>query len=270
MRAILVLCLLLAAGAVNAETLKYNVKFKGALSGFTWSSMAKATITTRKVDSCNGWGSCLNTKVNMSSKGHKLLESLYPTRFHYQSFFQQEPLRTLGFEQREKKSKDKYQPYGYRHKLVTLTKDGNSMDYHVLWSKGKPLPQGEAQFVSSDHNGGKPPVVGKTSRAKVEPNALDRWAMIHTARFLPFKPGYSKKFPGTNGSDKLTFKVSLVDAETIEARGKSYKAWKVAITEKQAGKNQPTLYLWISGDSQRLPLRIEMEEAIGRVRFNLI
>lgn len=269
MRRIIALSLLLATNLVQAESFSYDVKFKGALSGFSWSSMAHGTITTRKLASCDGWGSCLNTRVTMSSKGHKLLESIYPTRFHYQSFFQQKPLRTLAFEQRDKKTKSKYQPYGYRHKLVTLTKNGSSMDYRVLWSSGDTLPKGAAQFVSSDHNGGAAPAVKNRIRSPVAPNALDRWTMIYTARFLPYKSGYSRTFPGTNGSDKLTFHVRFEGDTTVEARGKTYKAWKVAITETKSGKKQPTLYLWITNDKSRLPVRIEMEESIGRVRFTM-
>ena len=93
--------------------------------------------------------------------------------------------------------------------------------------------------------------------------------MIHTARFLPFKQGYSERFPGTNGKDRMSYQVKLAGSETIQGRGENRDAWKISIVETKNGKRQPTLYLWISQDEKRIPLRVEMEESIGKVRFYL-
>jgi hypothetical protein len=111
--------------------------------------------------------------------------------------------------------------------------------------------------------------VRKRTNHPIARHALDRWAMIYTARFLPYKKGFTQTFPGTNGRDKLTYKVRFEGSEKITARGKDFQAWIVSITEIKAGKRQPTLYLWLSADESRLPLRIELEEEIGRVRFYL-
>ena len=269
MRVIIAACILLFTIQANAETFNYGVKFKGALSGFSWASLGNATITTRNIASCQGWGACLNTRVTMSSKGHSFLESVYPTRIHYQTFFQKKPLRTIAFEKREKKTKSKYQPYGYRHKLVTISRNGTNATYHALWSSGDKLSAANAYFVSKKYNGGKNPFVRSTATTGISKNSLDRWAMIYSARFLPLENGYSKSFPGTNGTMKLTYSASVAGKEPVSARGKTYDAWKVAIIETKGGKKQPTLYLWVSDDQERLPLQIQMAEKIGKVRFNL-
>lgn len=269
MRAILAIMLLLATSLASAETFNYLIKFRGALSAFSWASLADGSIETRKVSSCFGRGSCLNTRVSMSSENHALLESLYPTRFFYQSFFTENPTQTIAFEKREKKNKSEYEPYGYRHKLVTISKNGTEATYMELWSTGDSLSAAEAKLVSTDHNGGQKPAVRKRMVSPVEKNALDRWAMIYTARFLPYKEGFSQRFPGTNGKDRLDYRVALAGTETIEARGKKYDAWKVSIVETKNGKKQPQLNLWISQDDKRIPLRVEMEESIGKVRFFL-
>ena len=269
MRAIIAILLLLSSGVLNAETLKYDVSYKGAFTAFSWANIADASLSTRKQVPCGNAQTCLNSRVRMTSENHKVLESLYPMRFYYQSFFQQNPARTLAFEKREKKSKSKYQPYGYRHKLVTISGDGKSATIHELWSTGEPLASNEKRYVSTDHNGGKPPSVKKRSTSPVATNALDRWAMIYTARFLPYSKGFSQTFPGTTGTHKLTYKVSLEGTERVRARGRDFEAWKVSIVETKAGKRQPTLYMWISADDSRLPVRIEMEEEIGRLRFVL-
>ena len=269
MRAILTIVLLLVTSLATAETFNYTIKFKGALSAFSWASLADGSIETRKLDACYGRGSCLNTRVRMSSKNHKLLETLYPTRFFYQSFLRENPAQTIAFEKREKKNDSEYQPYGYRHKLVTISKDGSKASYLELWSSGEPLSSAEAKLVSTDHSGGQPLAVRKRKTSAIEKNALDRWAMIHTARFLPFRPGYSERFPGTNGKDRMSYQVELAGSETIQVRGKNRDAWKISIVETKKGKRQPTLYLWISQDEKRIPLQVEMEESIGKVRFYL-
>ncbi|MDX1344804.1 MAG: DUF3108 domain-containing protein [Sedimenticolaceae bacterium] len=270
MRTILAILLLLASSLASAETFNYSIKFKGALTAFSWATLADGSIETRKVSSCLGRGSCLNTRVRMSSENHTLLESLYPTRFFYQSYFSEKPVpRTIAFEKREKKNKSEYKPYGYRHKLVTISSDGSQATFLELWSKGEPLSAAESKLVSTDHNGGQTPAVRKRKTSPVEKNALDRWAMIHTARFLPYNQGYSKRFPGTNGKDRMTYDVRLAGTETVEARGRKQEAWKVSIIETKNGKRQPTLFLWISQDEERIPLQVEMDESIGKLRFHL-
>lgn len=270
MRITLAILLLLVSSLASAETFNYLIKFKGALTAFSWASLADGSIETRKLGSCYGRGSCLNTRVRMTSENHKLLEALYPTRFFYQSFFSEGQVpRTIAFEKREKKNKSEYQPYGYRHKLVTISKDGSQATYLELWSKGEPLSAAEAKLVSTDHNGGQTPAVRKRKTSSVEKNALDRWAMIHRARFLPYSQGYSKRFPGTNGKDRMSYDVRLAGTETLDARGRKYEAWKVSIIETKNGEKQPTLYLWISQDEERIPLQVEMDESIGKLRFYL-
>ena len=83
MRVILAIMLLLATSLASAETFNYLIKFRGALSAFSWASLADGSIETRKVSSCFGRGSCPNTRVTMSFANHALLQSLYPTRFFY-------------------------------------------------------------------------------------------------------------------------------------------------------------------------------------------
>lgn len=268
---LLITMLLLATSTLMAaEQLEYKVKLKGAVTLFAWKNLADASITTRNNQEC-GKQKCFMTQVWMTSQNYGLLESLAPTRFHYRSYYQVSPARTLLFERRIKKEKDKYQPYGYKHMVAALAEDRVTVDNYSLWSEGEILPSSVVSHLDLKPFGDVVPRARFHTQAKVDKNPLDRWAMVQYARELPLRDGFTGSYAGTNGHEKLTFNLKLIGSEKIMVAGKAWDSWKIRILEKNPmkKKKQPQLFLWLSKDEQRLPLMVEMNHDLGRIRFEM-
>ncbi|WP_135567994.1 DUF3108 domain-containing protein [Solemya elarraichensis gill symbiont] len=253
-----------------AERLDYIVKLKGAVTLYSWMSLADATITTDGQQLCSDM-KCTRTEVRMSSQNHRLLESLAPTRFLFRSVYLENPPQSLSFEKRQNKSSKKYQPYGYKHSFSVRSADGSTIDRYELASEGDALPGTARRFLEPSALDNTEPMVRKQRNNPLAQGALDRWALIQHLRSVALEDGYSEEFPGTDGSHQLRYRVSLEKSVSLMIDGKKQACWKLVINEQDIGrdKKQPPLYLWISKSDKRLPLQLEMPSDQGRIRFEL-
>ncbi len=270
MKFTLILSLLLASVSLHAaERLDYLIEYKGLLSGYKWTDVSKASISTERLADCAGRGSCMVSTATLSSRGYKVLEAVFKVRFHYRSFYQLNPSRTLAFEMREKKYSKQYMPYGYKHSLAVIPRGANTTDFYKLGSKGEPLPAAVLPFVATDHKSAEKIRVKKVKHKPVDKNALDRMTLLQTVRSAPLKVGYKASFAGTDGRNKLQFRVAVVAQEEVNAAGKSWKTWKVRIDELEKGEKPVSLHVWISRESRHIPVFIEIESSYGEARFHL-
>ncbi|MEN8212929.1 MAG: DUF3108 domain-containing protein [Pseudomonadota bacterium] len=262
--------LLLASVSVNAaERLDYLVEYKGLLSGYEWTDVSRGSIVTTRLSDCAGRGGCMVSTVKMSSRGYALLEAIFRIRFHYRSYYQLNHLRTLAFEMREKKYSDKYLPYGYKHSLAVLPVGESRVDYYKLRARGESLPASVKPFVATDHKPATQIRVEGVKHNAAANNALDRMALLQRVRRAPLKSGYRTSFAGTNGKDRLLFRVAVVAAEEVEAAGRSWKTWKVRLDEIEQGEEPLSLHAWISRDSRHIPVLVELDSSFGEARFHL-
>ncbi len=270
MKSIILLSLLLAAQSLHAaERLDYLIEYKGLLSGYGWTDVSRASITTSRRADCAGRGSCMVSTATLSSKGYKVLEAVFKVRFHYRSFYQLNHLLTLAFETREKKYSKQYMPYGYKHSLAVMSRGADTIDYYKLGSKGDPLPAAVKPFVATDHKPAEKIRVKKVKHKPVVKNALDRMTLLQRVRSSPLKVGYKASYAGTDGRNKLMFRVTVVGTEDVKAAGKSWETWKVRIDELEKGEKPVSLHVWISRDSRHIPVFIEIESSFGEARFHL-
>lgn len=270
MKSILALSLLLASLSLHAaERLDYLIEYKGLLSGYKWTDVSRASISTERLADCAGRGSCMVSTATLSSRGYKVLEAVFKVRFHYRSFYQLNPSRTLAFEMREKKYSKQYMPYGYKHSLAVIPGGANTTDFYKLGSKGEPLPAAVLPFVATDHKSAEKIRVKKVKHKPVGKNALDRMTLLQTVRSAPLKVGYKASFAGTDGRNKLQFRVAVVAQEEVNAAGKSWKTWKIRIDELEKGEKPVSLHAWITRGSRHIPVFIEIKSRYGEARFHL-
>jgi len=267
---IIILSLLLASVSLHAaERLDYLIEYKGLLSGYKWTDVSRASIATSRLADCAGRGSCMVSTAKLSSKGYKVLEAVFKVRFHYSSYYQLNPSRTLAFETREKKYSKQYMPYGYKHSLAVIPKGASTTDYYKFGSKGEPLPAAIKPFVATDHKSAENIRVKKVKHKPVTKNSIDRMTLLQSVRSAPLKVGYKASFTGTDGRNKLEFRLAVVAAEDVKAAGRSWKTWKVRIDEIEKGEKPVSLYAWISMESRHIPVFIEIESSYGEARFHL-
>ena len=70
----------------------------------------------------------------------------------------------------------------------------------------------------------------------------------------------------------LTLQSGALRAETIEWQGRSLPAWRLqpTLVQRVQRRAPPHIDLWLSADARRLPIRIDVAAAFGRVRVQLV
>ena len=91
-------------------------------------------------------------------------------------------------------------------------------------------------------------------------------------RTLPLSPGTRVSMPVNDMGRNLTLQSGALRAETIEWQGRSLPAWRLqpTLVQRVQRRAPPHIDLWLSADARRLPIRIDVAAAFGRVRVQLV
>lgn len=257
------------AFAAEDETLNYNPEIKSLLTLGNWADIGDATLVTRQGVSC-GDGTCSETSLWISSEGSgSLLEKTYPLRYLYRTLYRLDERSTLAFEKlrRERKPKGPGE-YEWRHRVVWLAEDQGATRYDLAAS-GSPLPQDVAAWITTSKAQDLKLVAKSNTPVTMKLPALDRWGTFQLLRTLELEQGASWSLTGADTKGNLGFEVKVQAEEKITAAGRDWSTWKVQIKEQEPGKPDEMLYVWFADDDQRTPVRVEMNQDIGRLRLTL-
>jgi hypothetical protein len=91
-------------------------------------------------------------------------------------------------------------------------------------------------------------------------------------RTLALAPGTTVSMPVNDMGRNLTLQSGDLRAETIEWQGRSLAAWRLQprLVQRIQRRAPPQIDLWLSADARRLPIRIDVAAAFGRVRVQLV
>ncbi len=100
----------------------------------------------------------------------------------------------------------------------------------------------------------------------------DPLAAFLLVRTLALVPGMQLAIPVNDMGRNLTLQSGPLEAVTIEWRGQQVPAlhMRPTLVQRVQRRAPPAIDLWLSADSRRLPLRIDVAAGFGRVRVELI
>jgi hypothetical protein len=255
------------------ERLEYTVSYKGVFSAWARVEIATAAISTElDPDPLNGHP-VYRSEVWVTTELYRKTELLYPFRFRYQSWFSLDPPRT---------------------ELVAVwQKARNGVERGVLWFDWE--GGGIRRFTWEEQSEG----TGKTEKTPVLPDyladrrfsgialkrfryrgqaaltlaveAMDYLALLQHVRFRDLRPVQTLYVPVSDGKDLLGYRIQVQARERLSRNDSSIEAFKLRFDPLyQDGDSHPDIYLWISADQRRLPLRSYSEHALyGAVEVNL-
>jgi Protein of unknown function (DUF3108) len=101
--------------------------------------------------------------------------------------------------------------------------------------------------------------------------AHDPLSALYILRTLPMRPGESTSLAVVNEGVLSNVKVTVAGRETLETPLGRQAAWKLIprVLDSQGRPAGDELAIWISDDSQRLPLRIDAKVDVGVFRLVL-
>lgn len=255
------LLLLGALGAATAapapEQLSFRVYYKGLLSAMQELPIAEARLVTEQADA----GRTQVSTLSLSSAAHDVVDALYPIRYRLRSLFDLREGRLRATE-RYKQTRE------VKHDLAWVDDSAGRLHYlRADPDAGTPpasLPPALRPWLwGSDFQATDRPAVA------VPGGLLDRLALVQALRRRIPGQGQTLSLPVTDGSKLYRYEVRLDGSEALQLGGQSHPAWRLRVDGYQRsgeGAEEPKhapVFVWISRDARRVPLRFHMDHRVG-------
>ena len=109
----------------------------------------------------------------------------------------------------------------------------------------------------------------------IMPGTFDPLAAFYFIRGFDMVEGSSIERPITDGKKCIIGKLKVVKRETIKVKDKTYDTWLIEPESKHVGgvfekSRNAKLQLWITADSQRIPVRIKSRVVVGSFVGDLV
>lgn len=243
-----------ALGDSPGRQYDYQVSYRGVFSLGQDMPIADLTLT----DGLPGAGAdVVETRLEASSEAYPVVESLYPIRYRFRSWGHREGAGLVGFESFEQTNRE-------RHRLYL--RDGSRRGV-----KSFDMARGEgAEVLAQLAAGARPPAL-----ALGVGDLYDRLGLLEQVRAQTLRAGEEFRLPVTNGRERFSYRVKVEAEQMLTLAGRSLPAWKlrfdgyeVADDGREEVAHRP-VFIWLSRDAKRIPLRADARHAVGRFQIEL-
>ena len=102
-------------------------------------------------------------------------------------------------------------------------------------------------------------------------HARDALSALFYVRTLPLERGQVVRFPVDEAGRNVVVELTAAGVETIDVNGKATQAMRLEpqIRQRVERRQPATGTVWLSTDQRRVPLKIAVEAAFGRVTLEL-
>jgi len=258
---LLVLALFIQPFALNAadeEQLNYRASYSGFFSVGSQIPIADVVLTTQTVASDADY---LETELSVTSAPYDFVESLYPIRYRFRSWYWRDRSASLASEYYEKTKSEK-------HNLIYL--DDPEKDFvtrNLLKSNEIDLLSLQAGDYAEEN--------GLSPTGRLTGSQFDRLGLLQRVRYLNLVPGQELELPVTNGKALMRYRVRVEAAENLLIAGRSQAALKLRFDGMEQDENDHEqhahrpVFIWLSNDVERVPLKVVSRQALGKFVLEL-
>ncbi len=252
---------LLWGGGIEAGvSLDYGVIYRGVFSMGRDMPIADVSLQTRSSDATP---QLREYSLEASSAAYPLVESLFPLRYRFRTWALGGIGNVIGFETFEKTRK-------LRHRLYLRDIAGG-------FSRHDPDAGDAADAIARMRAGRLPEQIPAEALARSPLTRLlfDRLGLLQHVRQRPLHDGVTFSLPASNGRDPMRYHVRVEAAQTLALHGRQLAAWKLRFDGfdiERDGVERPahrSVFVWLSRDADRIPLRVDSRHAIGLFRVEL-
>lgn len=245
-----------AALAAPSEELHYVASYRGVFSAGAEVRIADLVFRTRSPAEDAPY---LETELAVSSQAYSAVESFYPIRYRFRSWYWRDRSGVLASEYHEFGD-----PADTDHKLIYLDRPGRPfISRRLRRDRLLDIPALEAGTY-------------RPAAARGQRRAFDRLGLLQHIRSRErLRPGRVYDAVVSNGSRMLHYRVKVEKRTTLTVAGKTWSALKLRFDGFQSderGREEHShrpVYLWVSADRRHIPLRAEARHALGRFRIEL-
>lgn len=243
--------------AVSSETLSYRVYYKGLLSAMQALPIAEARLTTEHAQQ----GLLEVSTLTLSSAAHDVVDAVYPIRYRLRALYHLQDQRLLGMERFKQTRKIK-------HDVAWVDSGADQLHYLRVDKRAAPIPLPPTlqPWLGQQALRGAPSTVTSAPL-----HLLDRLSLLQSLRREIPAVGQVRALAVTDGPKAYGYQVRLDGTENVTIGGRSWSTWRLRVDgyEKpatgplSASPDHAPIYVWVSRDASRLPLRFRIDHSVG-------
>ncbi|MCP5446992.1 MAG: DUF3108 domain-containing protein [Chromatiaceae bacterium] len=254
---------LLQAGG---ETLVYKVTYQGLLSAFLPVEIAQTTLRLHPGVETVAGEQLRHASLRVTTEPFPRMESFYPFRFDYHSWFDPRLSYTAVVDMRKRTSDS-------RHELLWFNRrEGEVRRYRkeqqTEGADSLVLPDFVRQVIRLQQTAG---FRERGVFRLTESNVLDRLTMLYAVRHRPLQTGGSIELAVSNGKDLLGYNIAIEAKEKLIIDGRPIAAFRLRFSPNfvSAGDRGYAVRVWLSDDERRLPIRFHSRNLGGVIELEL-
>ena len=194
----------------------------------------------------------------ISSEGYDAVESLYPMRYRYRSWYKSDYSSGIAAEVYSNSGSK-----GERHKLIYLDRPKDVINSHDLLKEGEldlPILKNGTYPLKDD---------------LIDVNLFDRLGLLASIRSKSLSPQQEFIYKVSNGKKLLEYIVKVEKIDKINISNKTRDAFKLSLkgfkindVDEKEVLHRP-IYLWLSTDKRNIPLLVESKSTFGRLTIKI-
>ncbi len=209
-------------------------------------------------------------EIKISSEPHKKMEALYPFRYQLTSYFSTDLQRSILFERRKKTRKE-------RHEIIRFDW-GEKITERYKRRKPQQVEAGFGGEVTEMFRflGYAPANFRRSGKAgqKLLTNMLDRLSLLQAVRGQNFAAGDEMRFTIADGKKVLNYLVRVQTRGPLEQDSQQRDLFKLRFDAFKSGEwsgqpVHPAVFVWMTADERRIPVRFVIDYAMGRFVIQL-
>ncbi len=260
------------------EKLQYKLSYRGILTSMIWADIADATLefvpNQSTLDNHRGHQFVLS----LSTENYTKAEIIQPVRFTYTTTLDNSLQKTLQVEEVDKGKSQSHDflflDWANKKTLLYKKREKEQLNSGFLNLDSRYAWEADGEQDIPDFLRQYPPLENNLSYFIFDEQGdkitysriLDPLSLIYHLRTLPEQKTQDETAV-VIADDIYLYQIQQQGIEAVKVSGKEYQAVKYKINRRQ--KPEKFFYVWISQDSQKLPVRISMDAPLGKLEIDL-
>lgn len=268
--------------AQASEKLHYRLSYSGLITGFFWKKLADVTLNIKpEAINFRGENACRLT-MTVDTSAYLFAEIIHPVRYHWDSILSPDLQYTLLTRAIDNGTSDIHEVAWYdwkstaisiyrKRKEVDLNRNIYRAEEKMAWEKNSYAPP--PTFIDPQpllENGLNHLIqTGEFKRLLAEP-AIDPLAMIRRVRHHRFEQFGALQMVIALDEKLHHYQAKVLEQTSLRQSDKLHSTLKIGVSRTAEGGRKGAMYFWLSNDSRRLPLRIDIKARLGMIHMELL
>lgn len=266
-----------------SEQLHYRLSYSGLITGFFWKRLADVTLNLRpETIQFRGKNACRLT-MEVDTSAYLFAEMIHPVRYRWESILSTDLQHTLLARAVDSGASDIHEVswYDWKNAAISIYRKRREVDQNrniygtdekMVWERDRYAPAPtfiDPQPLLENGLGHLLQTKGFTQRL-AEP-AIDPLAMIQRVRHHNFEQLAELQMVVALDEELHQYRAKVLEHPPLRQGNRLHNSTlKIEVSRAAESGKKGTMYFWLSNDSRRLPLRIDIKARLGMIHLEFL